>query len=104
MNPEIYHIPANYTDAGRILGVFEIRNVVEAVLLALPTLYFCLALLPLAPKAKLIVTIVLVIPVGGFALIGIRDDSLTRWLRIWRRWRKRRRTLYFRGEVTQSWD
>ena len=76
MNPEIYHIPANYTDAGRILGVFEIRNVVEAVLLALPTLYFCLALLPLAPKAKLIVTIVLVIPVGGFALKVLRPHQI----------------------------
>lgn len=103
MNPEIYHIPANYTDAGRILGVFEIRNVIEAVLLALPTLYFCLVLLPFAPKAKLIVTIILVIPVGSFALIGIRDDSLTRWLKIWRRWRRRRRILYFRGEVLSPW-
>ncbi len=99
MSTDLYHIPVNYTDAGRILGVFEIRNVVEAVLLAVPTLYLCLALLPLPLKAKLIVTIVLVIPMGGFALIGIRDDSLTRWLRIWRRWRRNRRILYFRGET-----
>ena len=28
MNP--YHIPANYTDAGRLLGLFEIRQAIEA--------------------------------------------------------------------------
>ena len=99
MNFETYHIPANFTDAGRILGLFEIRNVVEAVLLAVPALYLCLALLPLPLTPKLIVTIVVVIPVGGFALTGIRDDSLTRWLKGWLKWRKQRRMLYFRGEV-----
>lgn len=99
MNFETYHIPANFTDAGRILGLFEIRNVVEAVLLAVPALYLCLALLPLALTPKIIVTMVIVIPITGFALTGIRDDSLTRWLKSWWGWRKKRRILYFRGEV-----
>lgn len=99
MNLETYHIPANFTDAGRILGVFEIRNVVEAALLAIPALYLCLALLPLSLTPKIIATMVIVIPLGGFALTGIRDDSLTRWLKSWWSWRKRRRMLYFRGEV-----
>ena len=99
MNFETYHIPANFTDAGRILGLFEIRNVVEAVLLAVPALYLCLALLPLALTPKIIVTMVIVIPIAGFALTGIRDDSLTRWLKSWWGWRKKRRILYFRGEV-----
>ena len=99
MNFETYHIPANFTDAGRILGLFEIRNVVEAVLLAVPALYLCLALLPLALTPKIIVTMVIVIPIAGFALTGIRDDSLTRWLKSWWCWRKKRRILYFRGEV-----
>lgn len=99
MNFETYHIPANFTDAGRILGLFEIRNVVEAVLLAVPALYLCLALLPLALTPKIILTMVIVIPIAGFALTGIRDDSLTRWLKSWWGWRKKRRILYFRGEV-----
>ncbi len=33
---ENYHLPANYTDAGKLLGMFEIRNAVEAVVLAVP--------------------------------------------------------------------
>ena len=97
MNLDTYHIPANFTDAGRILGLFEIRNVVEAALLAIPALYLCLALLPLALTPKLIVTMVIVIPIGGFALTGIRDDSLTRWLKGWWNWHRRRRIIFFRG-------
>ena len=101
MNYEVYHIPSNFTDAGRVFGLFEIRNVIETVLLAVPVLYLCIALLPLSLLPKVIVTMVVVIPVGGFALTGIRDDSLTRWLKSWWGWRKRRRVMYCRGEVKQ---
>ena len=31
MNYEVYHIPTNFTDAGRVMGLFELRNLVEAV-------------------------------------------------------------------------
>ena len=99
MNYDVYHIPVNFTDAGRLFGLFEIRNLVEAVLLTLPLLYFCMVLLPLSLTPKLITTMVLVVPVGGFALIGISDDSLTRWLGCWWRWRKQRRLMLYRGEV-----
>lgn len=99
MNHEVYYLPVNFTDAGRVFGLFEIRNLVEAVLLTLPLLYFCMVLLPLSLTPKLITTMVLVVPVGGFALIGISDDSLTRWLGCWWRWRQARRTILFRGEV-----
>ena len=45
MNYEVYHIPTNFTDAGRVMGLFELRNLVEAVLLTLPALYLCIAFL-----------------------------------------------------------
>ena len=38
---ELYYIPTNFTDAGRIMGLFEIRNLIEAVLLTMPILYLC---------------------------------------------------------------
>lgn len=101
MNYEVYHIPSNFTDAGRVFGLFEMRNVIETVLLAVPILYLCIALLPLALMPKIIVTVIVVIMVGGFALTGIRDDSLTRWFKSWWGWRKRRRVMYYRGEVTK---
>ena len=28
---ETYHIPVNFTDAGRLFGIFEIRNAIEAM-------------------------------------------------------------------------
>lgn len=99
MNIETYYIPTNFTDAGRIMGMFEIRNVLETLLLTGPVLYLCLMLLPLELMPKIIVTMTIVVPVGGFGLLGICDDSLTRWLGSWWRWRKGRRIISYRGEV-----
>ena len=36
-NEDTYFIPANFTDAGRVFGMFELRNCIEAVVLAAPT-------------------------------------------------------------------
>lgn len=99
MNYDVYHIPTNYTDAGRLFGLFEIRNAVESVLLTVPALIFCLYFLPLALTPKIIATLVVIVPLGGFGLIGVNDDSLSRWLSRWWRWRKTRRLLTYRGEV-----
>ena len=89
MNYEVYHIPSNFTDAGRVMGLFELRNLVEAVLLTLPALYLCIAFLPLALTPKIIVTLTI------FGLIGISDDSMTRWLGSWWKWRRSRRIILF---------
>ena len=97
MSNETYYIPTNFTDAGRVMGLFEIRNLIEAVLLTLPILYLCLAFVPLSLTPKIIVTLTVLVPVGGFGLIGISDDSLTRWLSSWWRWRKGRRLITYRG-------
>ena len=80
MNYEVYHIPTNFTDAGRVMGLFELRNLVEAVVLTIPVLYLCIAFLPFALSTKIMVTLVVIVPVGGFGLIGVNDDSMTHWL------------------------
>ena len=36
MNYQDYYIPVNFTDAGKLAGMFPIRNTIEALLLALP--------------------------------------------------------------------
>ena len=97
MNNETYYIPANFTDAGRVMGMFELRNLVEAVILTLPVLYFCLVLLPFELTTKITVTLIIVVPLGGFGLMGISGDSLTRWVGIWWRWRRARRPMTYRG-------
>ena len=83
-----YHIPANYTEAGRLLGMFEIRNAIEEAAVAIPILFFSFAVLPFAATVKCIAAITLAIPCGGFALIGLQDDCLSRFLRGYLRWRK----------------
>lgn len=102
MSNETYYIPTNFTDAGRVMGLFEIRNLIEAVLLTLPILYLCIAFVPLPLTPKIIVTLTALVPVGGFGLIGISDDSLTRWLGSWWRWRKGRRIITYRGECKKK--
>lgn len=99
MGFEVYHIPTNFTDAGRVMGLFELRNLVETVIMTIPVLYLCIAFLPFALTTKIIVTLVVVVPLGGFGLIGINDDSMTRWLGNWLKWRRGRRIILFRGEV-----
>ena len=75
------------------------RPVDLATLHTLPALFACIAFLPLALTPKIITTMVIVVPLGGFGLVGISDDSLTRWLSSWWRWRKRRRLMLYRGEA-----
>ena len=74
MNYENYFIPTNFTDAGRVFGLFEMRNLVEAVILTVHVIYLCFVLLPFRLTAKLIVTLTIAVPVGGFSLIGIGGD------------------------------
>jgi len=99
MNYETYYIPANYTDAGRIFGLFEIRNVIEALLLGVPILALCFKFLPFALTAKIIITLIIFVPAVGFAMMGISGDSLSRYLKSWLGWRKSRRIITYRGET-----
>ena len=100
MNYESYNIPTNFTDAGRVFGLFETRNLIEAVVLTLPIVYICFVILPLGLTAKIVAALTIAVPVGGFGLVGIGGDSLSRWLKAWWTWRKQRRLMFYRGEVS----
>ena len=99
MDSETYYIPVNYTDAGKLFGLFEIRTQSSRLSWACRSWVFCTALLPFTITWKIIVTLCLLVPTVGFALIGLKDDSLTRYLKTWWTWRRRRRVLTYRGEV-----
>lgn len=102
MNYESYHLPANFTDAGKLMGMFPIRNAIEALVIAAPLIYGCLAFLPFELTTRIIITMVAVVPTGGFALIGVNDDCLTRFLAGWLKWRANRRIITFRGSPTKK--
>ena len=97
---DIYYIPVNFTDAGRVFGLFELRNCLEAVVLAVPTVGLCTLIANLTPfslTVKLIISLCLLVPVCGFALVGIRDESLSRFLITYFRWRTSRRIALNKG-------
>lgn len=97
---DIYYIPVNFTDAGRVLGLFELRNCIEAAVLAVPTVGLCTLIANLTPfslTVKLVISLCLIVPVCGFALVGIRDESLSRFLITYFRWRASRRIALNKG-------
>lgn len=97
MNIQSYHIPSNFTDAGKILGAFVVRNVVESVILVVPIAFLCFAYLPLEITAKIIVSLIIVVPVGGFSLIGINDDSITVFIKTWIAFKRQKGVISYRG-------
>ena len=97
MDPII--IPTNYTDAGRLFGLFPVRNVVEALALCVPLAMLTMGLLPLEITGKIIGTVIMLVPVGGLTLMGIQGDSLLTFLRIYIDWRRKRRIMIYRGDV-----
>lgn len=96
MEPTVF-IPTNYTDAGKLLGLFEIRNVIECFILCVPLALLTVWLSPFGLTGTIILVTVPVIAVGGFALIGVQDLSLFTFLRIYIRYRKNKRILTYRG-------
>lgn len=102
MTVESYRVPANFTDAGKIMGTFTIRNTVEAVALTVPLAFGVFALLPFDLTAKIIVSLVLAVPMGGFALLGVNDDSLTVFIKTWLKYRKGRQIITYRGTPSKE--
>lgn len=91
MEPITIVIPANYTDAGRILGVFEIRKLIEAAVLCVPLLALLLFSLPFSLTTNIVVSAIIIVPLGGFSLMGIHDYSLLNFIRVYRKWRKNKK-------------
>lgn len=74
----------------------------EAAIIAVPTLFLCFRLLPFALTTNIVITMALVVPTAGFALIGLGDDSLSRFLIAWWRWKRGRKIITFRGTPPES--
>lgn len=101
----IYAIPANYTDSGKILGgMLSLRNIIEALILVLSIGFVELKLIPMTETVRIIVMIITLLPIGIVALMGIDGDSLFRYVgHIFRFLRNRRRLHFMRiggyGEI-----
>ena len=77
----IYAIPANYTDSGKILGgMLELRNAVETVLIVGAVGYPELMLIPMTGTIRIVVMTVTLLPLAVVAMMGIDGDSLFQYL------------------------
>ena len=97
MEPQTINIPANFTDAGRIFGMFEIRNTIETLIFVVPIVLIFFALMPFGLTVTIISCAVVIVPIGGFSLMGIHDYSLLTFVVIYFKWRKSRRILTYKG-------
>ena len=93
----VYAIPANYTDSGKLLGgMVETRNAIEAVFLVVLLGYPELMWIPMSTTIRIVVMTVTLIPLGVIAIMGIDGDSLLQYLwHIISFWCNRRK-LHFR--------
>ena len=69
----IYAIPANYTDSGKIFGgMLEPRNAIEAAMVVILIGYPELMLIPMPGTIRIVVMTITIIPLAVIAMMGIR--------------------------------
>jgi len=93
----VYAIPANYTDSGKLFGgMLEVRNTVETCGLLLLLGYPQLMWMGGSFMVKIIIMTVTLLPVGILGLMGIGGDSLIQFATHMIMYWKRRRKLHLR--------
>lgn len=93
----VYAIPANYTDSGKLFGgMVDTRNAVEAVLLlaavGAPELFW----IPMSGTIRVVAMTVTLIPLGVVAVMGVDGGSLFQYIGHILRFWSHRRKLHFR--------
>lgn len=93
----VYAIPANYTDSGKLLGgMIDTRNAIETVLLLVLLGYPELFLIPMPGTIRIVVMTVTLLPLAVISVMGVDGGSLFQYLgHIVRFWIHRRK-LHFR--------
>ena len=93
----IYAIPANYTDSGKILGgMLEPRNAIETIAVVLIVGYPELMLIPMPGTIRIVVMTITLIPLAVISMMGIDGDSLFQYVGHIFRYFLNRRSLHFR--------
>ena len=93
----VYAIPANYTDSGKLFGgMVETRNAVEAVFLVVLVGYPELMWIPMSTTIRIVVMTVTLLPLAVVSFMGIDGDSLLQYLGHIIAFFMHRRKLHFR--------
>lgn len=93
----VYAIPANYTDSGKLLGgMIETRNAIETVLLVAAVGYPELFVIPMPGTICIVVMTLTLLPLAVISVMGVDGGSLFQYIgHIIRFWTHRRK-LHFR--------
>ena len=93
----IYTIPANYTDSGRLFGgMIETRNAIETAILLFILGYPQFMWMHVSFMVKVVIMTVTLLPAGIVGLMGIGGDSLLQFIIHMIRFWVRRRKLHMR--------
>lgn len=99
--PEVYHIPANFKEAGGVLGGrIEKRNAIELAVVCGPLAFLEYKIMPalhLSLQTMLIVGMITLIPLAFLCAFGIQGESLSQLLTAYFRFKRRKRMLSYRG-------
>ena len=94
---EIYVIPVNYNESGKILGgTVALRNFIETVIIVGILGFIELTVIPMPETLKAIIMTVTLVPVTVFSFAGIDGDSLFRYAYRIVKFLYRKRILHFR--------
>lgn len=93
----VYAIPANYTDSGKLFGgMLEVRNAIETGLLLAIVGYPELMWIPMPVTIRIVVMTVTLLPLAVVSAMGIDGDSLFQYLGHMISFFIHRRVLHFR--------
>lgn len=93
---DIYAIPANYTDSGKILGgMLSPRNAFEALILVLLVGFLEFTLIPVSGTIRIVLMTMTLIPLAIITLMGVDGDSLFQFIGHIVQFLKKKRTLSF---------
>lgn len=93
----VYAIPANYTDSGKLFGgMLEVRNAVEAAVLLLGLGYPELVWIPMSGTIRVVVMTVTLLPAAVLCVMGMNGDSLFQYIGHVFRYLAGRRKLHYR--------
>ena len=96
----IYIIPDNFIEGGKVFnGMFKIRNLIEAIALAL-IVAAPLFMIPY-PNLQIQITVMIgiILPVMLLGIVGINDDSLIEFVVSLIKWQQNKRVILYNGNV-----
>lgn len=103
-NENVYSIPVNYTDSGKLLGgMISWRNAIETIILVVALGFVELKLIPMPEMVRVIVMTVTLAPLAIFSAMGVDGDSLLQFLwRIIKYLFRRKKLHYKRADIANE--